>query len=84
MRGVKPTAVSPNAPVSIKFNYKPAPFKMYLQQFPDEQGVNIPLKKGSFQAPSERGIYYYMVSAYWKKKEGSGGDTSAGFVIEVK
>ncbi len=59
---------------------------MNIQQFIDDETLQIPLKNGSFNAPKERGTYYYGVSALWIIDDGkfSLGDTSAVFVIEVR
>jgi hypothetical protein len=85
LKGKTPTVVTPEANIKISFDYKPGPTQLNVQQFQDDKIVEVPLKDGYFNAPKEKGIYYYGLSAYWKTDDGkySKGDTSSVFVIEV-
>ncbi len=86
LRDKIPTVVAPGSNIKVSFDYKPAPTQVAVQQFQDEQTVDVPLKDGSFKAPKEKGVYYYGLSAYWTTDNGkySRGDTSSVFVIEVR
>lgn len=85
VEGKTPTIVTPEAKISISFEYKPAPTMVSVQEFQDDKSVEIPLIDGFFNAPKEKGIYYYGISAFWTTDDGkySKGDTSSVFVIEV-
>ncbi|MFC3749803.1 hypothetical protein [Paenibacillus sp. GCM10012306] len=86
LKGVTPTAITSEGDIKVSFAYKPAPNELDVQQFIDDKTIQIPLNKGSFNAPKEQGTYYYWIRALWKTDDGksSKGDTSAVFVIEVK
>ncbi|MFC3749800.1 hypothetical protein [Paenibacillus sp. GCM10012306] len=86
LRGVAPTAITPDRDIKVSFAYKPAPNGLYIEQFIDNTTIQIPLNNDSFNAPKEQGTYYYGISAVWTTEDGkfSKGSTSAGFVIEVK
>ena len=84
LKGVTPTAITPEGDIKVSFAYKPAPNSLDIQQFVDEKTIQIPLKNGSFNAPKEQGIYYYGISAFWTTDDGKFGDTSSVFVIEVR
>ncbi|NUU62788.1 hypothetical protein [Paenibacillus agri] len=86
LKGITPTAITLEGDIKVSFAYKPAPNELYIQQFIDDTTIQIPLNKGSFNAPKEQGTYYYWISAVWKTDDGkfSKGDTSAVFVIEVQ
>ncbi|WP_409345208.1 hypothetical protein [Paenibacillus sp. MBLB4367] len=86
LEGVTPSAVTSEADIKVSFAYKPVPNELYIQQFGDDTTIQIPLKNGSFNAPKEKGIYYYGISAFWRTDDGkySKGDTSSVFVIEVR
>lgn len=86
LKGVTPTAVTPEAEITVSFTYKSAPNGLNIQQFSDDKTIQIPLKNGSFNAPKEKGIYYYGISAFWTTEDGkySNGDTSSVFVIEIR
>lgn len=59
---------------------------MNIQEFIDDETLQIPLENGSFKAPKEQGTYYYGISALWTADDGkfSLGETSAVFVIGVR
>lgn len=86
LEGKTPTVVAPESNIKVSFAYKPAPTHLVVEQFQDEKNIEIPLKDGYFQAPKEKGVYYYGLSAYWRTDDGkySKGDTSSVFVIEVQ
>ncbi|SEB92424.1 hypothetical protein [Paenibacillus sp. GP183] len=86
LKGIPPTVVTPEADIKVSFAYKPAPNELKEQQFVDDKTIQIPLNDGFFNAPKEKGIYYYGISAFWKTDDGkfSKGDTSSVFVIEVR
>jgi hypothetical protein len=86
LKGITPAAVTSEADIKVSFAYKPEPNELSIQQFDDDKTTQIPLKKDSFSAPKEKGIYYYGISAFWTTDDGKylKGDTSSVFVIEVK
>jgi hypothetical protein len=86
LKGVTPTTLTPEADIKVSFAYKPAPNGLNIQQSSDDKTIQIPLKNGSFNAPKEKGIYYYDIQAFWTTddRKYSKGDTSSAFVIEVK
>jgi len=75
-----PTVVTPEGDIKVLFNNKPEPNRLNILQFVDDKTtMQIQMKNGSFNAPKEKGIYYYGISAFFSK-----GDTSSVFVIEVR
>jgi hypothetical protein len=86
LKGKTPTVVTSEAKIKISFDYKPEPTQLNVQHFQNDKTIEVPLKDGYFNAPKEKGVYYYGLSAYWKTKDSkySKGDTSSVFVIEVK
>jgi hypothetical protein len=86
LKGKTPTIVTAESNIKISFDYKPAPSQLNVQQFKNDKTVEVPLKDGYFNAPIEKGVYYYGISAYWKTDDGkySEGDTSSVFAIEIK
>lgn len=86
LNGETPTVVTPEAKIKVLFDYEPAPSQVGVQQYLDEQTVEVPIKDSYFYAPKEKGVYYYGTSAYWTTEDGkySKGDTSLVFIIEVK
>lgn len=85
VEGTAAVAVSPGSSIHISFDYIPVPAQVNVQQYQDNEIIEISLGDGSFVAPKESGIYYYGISAYWNSEDGkySIGDTSSVFVIEV-
>lgn len=76
----KPTVVSPNKEVSIKFRKSPLEGTMEVTQLDDQNNSQmITVKNGKIKVPNEKGIYVYRVTASWAK--GSGNYV---FSIEVK
>ncbi|WP_052723824.1 hypothetical protein [Paenibacillus wulumuqiensis] len=86
MTGKEPAIVPANTIIHVGYPYDPAPNELIVQQFVNNQPVNIPLQNGSFAAPAAKGTYYYALSASWIKEntEYTLGDTSAAFAIEVR
>lgn len=76
------TVVTSGADVSITF--KNSPSTMTVQQFKDGKPTEVPLAKGKLTAPTEKGVYYYGVSAWWGRGKLSKGSTSVAFAIEIK
>ena len=75
----KPTVVSSNEEVTIKF--KKAPLgKLVVTQWVGENNTKIiTVKNDKIKVPKEKGIYVYSVIANWEKGSGS-----YAFSIEVK
>ncbi|GGG58865.1 hypothetical protein [Paenibacillus radicis (ex Gao et al. 2016)] len=87
MRGKEPTVVAAGSDIKVSYNYKPARAHIAIEQFQeDDKSVEIVLQDGVFQAPKEKGIYYYGIFANWLSPDGkySEGDTSSVFVIGVQ
>ncbi|MDQ0111130.1 hypothetical protein [Paenibacillus harenae] len=76
--------VSSGADISIAFKNRSKPSTMTVKQFKDGQPTDVPFAKGKITAPTEKGVYYYGVSAWWRKGKLSKGSTSAAFAIEIK
>ncbi len=73
-----PTIVEPAARIKITYSGS-KPKKLNVSRAGDGGFTNVPIEDGAIQAPIEPGVYYYMVSAWWKR-----GDSSGAFAIEVK
>jgi len=75
----KPTVVSSNEEVTIKF--KKAPLgKLVVTQWGGENNTkSITVKNDKIKVPKEKGIYVYSVIANWEKGSGS-----YAFSIELK
>ncbi|MFS0726465.1 hypothetical protein [Paenibacillus sp. 1P07SE] len=86
VEGQPVTPVEPGETINIQFDYKPIPTQVSLIEFTETKPVQLPLDNGTFKAPSERGTYYYGISANWLSEDGkySIGDTSSVFAIEVR
>ena len=75
----KPTVVSSNEEVTIKFK-KASLGKLVVTQWVGENNTkSIIVKNDKFKVPKEKGIYVYSVIANWEKGSGS-----YAFSIEVK
>ncbi|MBP1993005.1 hypothetical protein [Paenibacillus eucommiae] len=79
------TVVSPGSSIRVSFDYKPLPTQLIVQQYQNDEIIEIPLSDGYYVVPKERGVYYYGISAFWQSEDGkySKGDISSVFVIEV-
>ncbi|QHW31036.1 hypothetical protein GZH47_09325 [Paenibacillus rhizovicinus] len=79
--------VKAGAPIDVSFAYKPIPAKVEVTQyFENRAGSGVPLTGGRYHAPTEPGLYYYGISAYWTSADGkySAGDTSVVYAIRVQ
>ncbi len=86
LKGTAPTVVTSKSRIEVSYDYNPSPNELSIQQFQDEGAVDVPFQDGHFIAPTEKGVYYYGISASWSTKDGkhSKGSTSSVFVIEVQ
>jgi len=86
LKETTPTVVPSKSRIEVSYDYNPSPNLLTIQQFQDEGAVDVPFQDGHFIAPTEKGAYYYGLSASWSTKDGkySQGSTSSVFVIEVQ
>ncbi|WP_054958536.1 hypothetical protein [Paenibacillus dakarensis] len=78
--------VKANAEVTIQIEGK-QPTELYLSTHNKDEINQEQITDNQFKAPSEEGIYYYSLSAFWlldKDKRISEGSSSYVFAIEVK
>ena len=75
----KPTVVSSNEEVTIKFKKAPLGKLVVTQWVGENNTKSIIVKNDKFKVPKEKGIYVYHVTANWEKGSGS-----YAFSIEVK
>ncbi|PYI54260.1 stalk domain-containing protein [Paenibacillus flagellatus] len=70
--------------VSFRGNNKPdSPIK--VRRTNERQvAVDEVLMNGKVKLPTEKGTYYYKMTAFWSGKENTGGDAEYGFVIHVE
>lgn len=73
-----PTIVERGANIKITYSGS-KPKTLSVKRSGDGSFTDVPVANGAIHAPTEPGIYYYLVSAWWKR-----GDSSGSFVIEVK
>jgi hypothetical protein len=74
-----------NATIKFRFEGK-QPTETNLSKFHNGAHSQVTISENSFQAPGEKGAYYYSLSATWlkdKEKRISEGSSSYVFVIEV-
>lgn len=75
----KPTVVSPNEKIKIKFKKVPIA-EINVEQWADEEnGQNVEVKNGSIVVPKEKGVYVYSVVSNWEQ-----GNGFHAFSVEVK
>ncbi|WP_027085113.1 hypothetical protein [Cohnella panacarvi] len=72
-----PTIVEPGSDISIRYSGS-KPKTLSVRRSGDGSFTDVPVEDGAIQAPTEPGVYYYLVSAWWKR-----GSSSGSFVIEV-
>ena len=75
----KPTVVSSNEEVTIKFKKAPLGKLVVTQWVGENNTKSITVKNDKIKVPKEKGIYVYSVIANWEKGSGS-----YAFSIEVK
>ena len=78
LKDMKPTIVEPAANIKITYSGS-KPKTLNVSRSGDGSFTDVPITDGAIQAPAEPGIYYYLVSAWWKR-----GSSSGAFVIEVR
>ncbi|WP_234998558.1 hypothetical protein [Salirhabdus sp. Marseille-P4669] len=73
--------------ITIVMDYEPKPTETELIQIDEEKEVKVDVLDNRFQAPNEKGVYYYSYGVWWLDDEDpnvSNGDAFYAFVIEVK
>lgn len=86
LRDKEKQTVMANAIIKFRFEGK-QPTKINLSKFHNGTHSQETISENSFQAPEEKGAYYYSLSATWlkdKEKRISEGSSSYVFVIEVR
>ncbi len=75
-----PTVVKPGQKIEVAFNDGPAPERIQTEQWlKDVRTKTVQLKNEDLTVPTEKGLYIYHVSAWWKK-----GDGNVAFSVQVK
>src|SRR5690625_316777 len=83
----KPIIVKAGEMVTIEMDFQPLPNKVYLEQFRNNTGFHMTMNDHTFQAPEEKGIYYYSYGVSWmdeKIEKLTHGDAFYSFALEVK
>ncbi|RUT35832.1 GNAT family N-acetyltransferase [Paenibacillus zeisoli] len=87
LKNEKPIAVAPGAVIKFVMNYEPLPNKSSVEQFTkDQQITQVAVNNDAFQAPIQKGTYYYSFGVWWmdeKKTNVAHGDAFYNFVLEV-
>lgn len=84
-----PTTVAPHSKITITFDYRPQPTTLSLSRISSENyeaSTEVKVRKGSFEAPGEPGVYYYSMLVHWlsKDRKFTRGDSYYAFGIEVR
>ncbi|WP_342567617.1 hypothetical protein MKY09_03655 [Psychrobacillus sp. FSL K6-4046] len=67
-----PTSVSPGEEINIDFWKKPIEESLTVEQLLGENNVvPIPIKDHMIEAPKEKGVYVYWMTATWNKGDGN-------------
>ncbi|RJE87092.1 hypothetical protein D3P07_17835 [Paenibacillus sp. 1011MAR3C5] len=87
LKGEEPVKVSHGAKVEFVMDYKPLPNKFnVLQMKEDGKHTELHVADHSFQAPIEKGVYYYSFGVWWMDSTRENvvhGDAFYHFVLEV-
>ncbi|MCM3291043.1 hypothetical protein M3661_13000 [Paenibacillus sp. MER 180] len=86
LRDKEKETVIANSTIKFRFEGK-QPTETNLSKFHNGAHSQVTISENSFQAPGEKGAYYYSLSATWlkdKEKRISEGSSSYVFVIEVQ
>jgi hypothetical protein len=88
LEGKDPVKVRAGEEIVIVMDYNPKPNEISVEQIiNDNDSTEVKIKKNRFAAPTEKGVYYYTYSVWWKdekEKNVSHGDAFYAFAIEVK
>ncbi|MEK3934251.1 hypothetical protein MKY41_02950 [Sporosarcina sp. FSL W7-1349] len=83
----EPISAKPGETISFEVDHRPGPSAIHVEQFADGNQIEVPAKDNQFPAPTEPGIYYYSIGAWWMDEEDenlSHGDAFYAFKIEVQ
>lgn len=86
LEGKKPIPVKPRDVIKLVMDYEPLPNKFHATQIREDEQTEVELIGNAFNAPIEKGIYYYHFGVWWmdeKVENLSHGDAFYNFVIEV-
>ena len=86
LEGEKFIQVKPGEEVAFHMNYSPKPNEIHVTQFSGNQETEVNVKNNRFNAPLEKGTYYYSYGVWWmtdKEKHISNGDAFYAFALEV-
>lgn len=87
LKDQKPIVVKPGDKIKFIMDYEPKPNEIDVQQINGEKETEVVVKDNQFNAPTEKGIYYYSYGVWWnneKEENVSDGDAFYAFVLEVK
>lgn len=73
-----PTVVEPGVDIRIAYSGS-KPKSLIVNRSGDGSITDVKVTKNTIKAPTVPGIYFYLVSAWWKR-----GSSSGAFVIEIK
>ncbi|MGR6762545.1 hypothetical protein ACU1JV_11970 [Paenibacillus sp. T2-29] len=86
LKGKEPILVKPGVVVKFIMNYEPQPNKFHVEQFYEGKRTEVLLKENSFQAPTEKGTYFYSYGVWWMDEDvenQSRGDAFYHFALKV-
>jgi len=83
----KPIKVQSGETITLVMDYEIKPNEFHVAQISGNKETEVMVKDNRFTAPTQRGVYYYSYSVWWRvEKEAnvSNGDAFYAFVIEVE
>jgi len=86
LKNEKPVPVKPGAEITFVMDYEPQPNRFHVNRISEGKHTEVAVKQNSFQAPAQKGIYYYSYGVWWmdeKEANVAHGDAFYYFVLEV-
>ncbi|MDG4658062.1 hypothetical protein P6P90_06890 [Ectobacillus antri] len=87
LKGKTPIIVKGGEQIKLQIDYQTKPDEVILSKHVIGYDYETVAEKSEFQAPIEKGVYYYGYSVRWfgkKNPEISKGDAVYAFVLEIK
>jgi hypothetical protein len=87
LEGKKPGQVEPEEKITFVMDYHPKPNQFHVQQNGNGKETEVVVNQNQFNAPAQKGVYYYSYGVWWKDEKVehlSHGDAFYAFVLEVK